>query len=75
MKTDTQDTTVYQALANYLHEANYSFVCPSPESQGRVVRKRCENTSTVDAKNVHDFFGWSLSCSEYASLHYKLALH
>jgi hypothetical protein len=61
-----QDIDAYQALTNYLGKKRYTFVCPSPETQGRVVRKRSSVASTADAKNMHDFFGWSLPCSEYA---------
>ena len=30
----------YQALVKHLGSDNYAFVCPSPETQGRVVQKR-----------------------------------
>ncbi|KAF2024496.1 S-adenosyl-L-methionine-dependent methyltransferase [Setomelanomma holmii] len=54
---------IYQALTAHLAEWKYSFVCPSPETQGRVVQKRSADESTADAKTATDFFGWSLPCS------------
>jgi len=62
----TDTTAAYQALTKHLAKANYAFVCPSPETQGRVVRKRSSDVATADAKNAADFFGWSLPCSKYA---------
>jgi hypothetical protein len=64
MTKDTEVAAAYQALTRYLGEKKYSFVCPSPETQGRVVNKRTSDVSTADARNVQDFFGWSLPCSE-----------
>jgi methylase of polypeptide subunit release factors len=65
---DTADTTAaYQALTQHLAKSNYTFVCPSPETQGRVVKKRGSDASTSDAKKATDFFGWSLPCSRYAT--------
>ncbi|KAA8625315.1 HemK Methylase of polypeptide chain release factors [Pyrenophora tritici-repentis] len=57
------ESTTYQALASHLSEANYHFICPSPETQGRIVSKRRSNASTEDAQNAHDFFGWNLPCT------------
>jgi hypothetical protein len=56
-------TTAYQALTKHLAEAKYAFICPSPETQGRVVRKRRSDASTATAKDAQDFFGWNLPCS------------
>lgn len=63
----TESTAVYQALTKHLAEANYVFICPSPETQDRVVQKRRSNSSTEDAKSLEDFFGWNLQCSRYAA--------
>jgi hypothetical protein len=68
MSNTRESTLGYQALTRYLGEQKYAFLCPSPETQGRVVRKRSADVSTADAKNVQDFFGWSLACSEYVLL-------
>ncbi|KAF2873856.1 S-adenosyl-L-methionine-dependent methyltransferase [Massariosphaeria phaeospora] len=57
------ETTAYQALTKHLAKAKYAFVCPSPETQGRVVQKRSSDASTADAKNAPDFFGWNLPCT------------
>ncbi|KAH7082877.1 S-adenosyl-L-methionine-dependent methyltransferase [Paraphoma chrysanthemicola] len=59
-------TAAYVALTEHLAELKYSFVCPSPETQGRVVRKRTSDAATTDAKNATDFFGWNLPCSRDA---------
>ncbi|KAH4257146.1 hypothetical protein HBI56_128930 [Parastagonospora nodorum] len=64
MTQDHEATAAIQALTKYLGEQKYTFVCPSPETQGRVVQKRSSHASTADAKSIHDFFGWSLPCSE-----------
>ena len=55
--------TAYEALTKHLAASKYIFVCPSPETAGRVVDKRCSSTSTRHARNAQDFFGWSLPCS------------
>jgi hypothetical protein len=60
------DFTACQALTKHLAEQKYVFVCPSPETQGRVVQKRRSDVSTEDAQNAVDFFGWNLSCTRYA---------
>lgn len=57
---------IYGRLTKYLAEKKYTFVCPSPETAGRVVQKRNSDLSTKDARNAQDFFGWSLPCSRYA---------
>jgi hypothetical protein len=62
-----ETSAAYQALIEHLTRAKYSFVCPSPETQERVVSKRTSNKSTANAKNVQDFFGWSLTCSRYVA--------
>ncbi|KAL7771894.1 hypothetical protein CFE70_001845 [Pyrenophora teres f. teres 0-1] len=46
------ESTAYQALTSHLSKANYRFICPSPETQGRVVSKRRSNVSTEDAQNA-----------------------
>ncbi|KAH7412103.1 S-adenosyl-L-methionine-dependent methyltransferase [Phaeosphaeria sp. MPI-PUGE-AT-0046c] len=66
MSRDTEATTACKTLIEFLDEAKYSFICPSPESQGRVVRKRSSDPSTADAQSLQDFWGWSLPCSEKA---------
>ncbi|KAJ4354319.1 uncharacterized protein N0V89_006054 [Didymosphaeria variabile] len=60
------DTTAYGALIEHLAKVKYAFVCPSPETQGRVVRKRTLETSTAEAKTAQDFFGWNLPCTREA---------
>lgn len=57
------ESTAFQALTRHLAKSNYVFVCPSPETQGRVVQKRHSNVSTDDAQTASDFFGWNLSCA------------
>lgn len=64
MAQNHEATVAIQALTRYLGEKKYTFICPSPESQGRVVQKRSSHASTADAKSIQDFFGWSLPCSE-----------
>jgi hypothetical protein len=59
------ESSAYQALTQHLAKAKYVFVCPSPETQGKVVQKRRSNVSTEDAQNAHDFFGWNLPCTRY----------
>lgn len=66
MSADGEATMACRALVEFLGEAKYSFICPSPESQGRVVRNRSSDLSTADAQSLQDFWGWSLPCSEYA---------
>jgi len=61
-----ETTAAYQALTDHLAKEKYVFVCPSPETQGRVVNKRRSNVSTEDAKNAYDFFGWNLPCTREA---------
>lgn len=61
----TEITTAYQALTKHLAKEKYVFVCPSPETQARVVNKRRSNVSTEDAQNAYDFFGWNLPCTRY----------
>jgi hypothetical protein len=59
----SETTIAYQALAKHLAKEQYVFVCPSPETQGRVVAKRCSTVATEDAQNAYDFFGWNLPCT------------
>jgi hypothetical protein len=66
MADTTKSTAAYKALTAHLAGVKYSFVCPSPECQGRVVRKRSSDASTASAKNAYDFFGWNLPCDRYA---------
>ncbi|KAF2661034.1 S-adenosyl-L-methionine-dependent methyltransferase [Lophiostoma macrostomum CBS 122681] len=53
----------YLALVKHLGSSQYTFICPSPETQGRVVEKRKASRKTEDAKTAEDFFGWNLSAS------------
>ncbi|KAL1791834.1 hypothetical protein ACET3X_009585 [Alternaria dauci] len=62
----TDTTAAYQALTKHLTKENYVFVCPSPETQARVLNKRRSDVSTEDAQNAHDFFGWNLPCTREA---------
>lgn len=50
-------------LASYLSTKSYVFICPTPESQERVVTKRRKDAKTRYCENLTDFFGWSLSAS------------
>lgn len=49
------------ALAAYLKQQNYTFICPTPESQQRVVAKRNEDPENRKVANLEDFYGWSLA--------------
>ncbi|MCJ1390253.1 hypothetical protein MMC18_003111 [Xylographa bjoerkii] len=51
-------------LTTFLLEKDYAFVCISPESQERVVRKRSLDPETRNSANLEDFFGWSLPAEE-----------
>lgn len=55
----------FQELTKHLTHERYIFVCPSPETQGRVVEKRKSNASTTEANNIADVFGWNLPISQY----------
>ncbi|KAF2685950.1 S-adenosyl-L-methionine-dependent methyltransferase [Lentithecium fluviatile CBS 122367] len=57
------ESSVYQALVQHLADAQYVFVCPAPETQARVMRKRGSDASTEDARTAEDFFGWNLPCT------------
>ncbi|KAL6703280.1 hypothetical protein ACN47E_010068 [Coniothyrium glycines] len=59
-------TAIFETLNKYLADAKYAFVCPSPETQSRVVQKRSADASIADARNATEFFGWSLPCSREA---------
>jgi hypothetical protein len=74
MSNTHESALCYQALTRYLSEKRYAFLCPSPETQGRVVQKRSADVSTADAKNVRDFFGWSLACSEYVPVAFTVRI-
>ncbi|KAK5154983.1 hypothetical protein LTR04_005884 [Oleoguttula sp. CCFEE 6159] len=50
----------FLSLASYLADRNYTFVCPTPESQTRVVDKRSTSATTRWSASLEDFFGWSL---------------
>ncbi|KAK4998328.1 hypothetical protein LTR66_002416 [Elasticomyces elasticus] len=52
--------TAFLALAAHLAQQGYTFVCPTPESQARVVQQRSGEHCTTLA----DFFGWSLPADE-----------
>ncbi|KAG9186967.1 hypothetical protein G6011_10075 [Alternaria panax] len=62
----TETTNAYEALTKHLAKEKYVFVCPSPETQGRVVSKRRTHVSAEDAQNGYDFFGWNLPCTREA---------
>ena len=64
-----ESITAYEALTKHLAATEYSFICPSPETAGRVVEKRYLDPSTRCARNAQDFFGWSLPCSRYVLSH------
>ncbi|KAF2450172.1 S-adenosyl-L-methionine-dependent methyltransferase [Karstenula rhodostoma CBS 690.94] len=59
----SERTSAYTALVEHLAKVKYAFVCPSPETQGRVVEKRTSTPSSAEAKNAQDFFGWNLPCT------------
>jgi hypothetical protein len=61
----SETIAAYERLTKHLTKAKYTFVCPSPETAGRVVQKRISNASSKDAQNAQDFFGWSLPCTRY----------
>ncbi|KAL1599819.1 hypothetical protein SLS60_007624 [Paraconiothyrium brasiliense] len=44
--------TAYEALIDHLARVKYAYVCPSPETQARVVRKRTLDASTAEAKKA-----------------------
>jgi len=67
MSNANDNASVYEPLTKHLAESQYTFVCPSPESAGRVVKKRLSDASTADAQNATDFFGWSLPCTRYVT--------
>ncbi|KAJ9666963.1 hypothetical protein H2201_002796 [Coniosporium apollinis] len=50
----------FLALAAHLKRQNYTFICPTPESHGKVVAKRIQDPERQDVKNLEDLFGWSL---------------
>jgi hypothetical protein len=54
----------FKALIEHLVKAQYSFVCPSPETQTRVVHKRTSNALTKNAKTAEDVFGWNLPVTQ-----------
>lgn len=58
--------STYERLSKYLATSKYTFVCPSPETAGRVVQKRNSDSLTKNGQNAQDFFGWSLPCTRYA---------
>ena len=51
----------FLALAAYLKQQDYAFICPTPESQQRVVSKRNQDPEKRKVANLEDFFGWSLA--------------
>lgn len=52
-------------LTSYLARRDYVFICPTPESQERVVTKRTNDSSARYSINLEDFFGWSLPAEMY----------
>ncbi|KAK7177451.1 hypothetical protein PSPO01_16501 [Paraphaeosphaeria sporulosa] len=63
-----ENTKAYTALIEHLAKVKYAFVCPSPETQGRVVEKRTSAQFSAEAKDAQDFFGWNLPCTSEASM-------
>ena len=57
---------MYSELTKHLAESNYAFVCPSPETQARVVRKKESDCSTQRAQSAEDIFGWNLAATKYS---------
>ncbi|CBX92531.1 similar to modification methylase [Plenodomus lingam JN3] len=57
------DMAAFRALSEHLAQGGYAFVCPSPETQGRVFQKRISDAETREAKSAQDFFGWNLQCT------------
>lgn len=55
----------FLALAAYLKQQNYSFICPTPESQQRVLAKRNQDPEKRKVANLEDFYGWSLAADRY----------
>lgn len=58
----------FLALADFLRQRDYTFICPTPESQDRVVSKRVRDRDARHVATLEDFFGWSLSCHQYVDL-------
>jgi len=61
-----QDHGVLLELAAFLGKNDYAFVCPTPESQERVVAKRKRQSKTRYSESLQDVFGWSLEASKCA---------
>ena len=59
-----QDREILLDLAAFLGRKDYAFVCPTPESQERVVAKRKRQSKTRYSESLQDVFGWSLDTSK-----------
>jgi len=51
-------------LAAFLEQSDYAFICPTPESQERVMTKRKRHPKTRYSESLQDVFGWSLDASK-----------
>jgi hypothetical protein len=51
--------SAYKSILQHLRRHNYSFICPSPETQARVVQ------SGGRAETLEDFFGWNLVAEKH----------
>jgi len=62
----SSEETAFSSLTAFLVQHDYTFICPTPESQARVVRKRLSKAATSRSTTLEDFFGWSLPADKYA---------
>ncbi|KAF2420951.1 S-adenosyl-L-methionine-dependent methyltransferase [Tothia fuscella] len=60
------------SLIQALFIREYTFICPSPETQGRVVKRRLAGANK-NAESLTDFFGWSLPIEDTKVLNDWLA--
>ncbi len=61
----SSEETAFSSLTAFLVQHDYTFICPTPESQARVVRKRLSKPATSCSTTLEDFFGWSLPGDKY----------
>lgn len=66
MAISSSEETALVSLTAFLAQHDYTFICPTPESQARVVRKRLSKAATSRSTTLEDFFGWSLPGDKYA---------
>lgn len=59
------EESAFLSLTAFLAQHDYTFICPTPESQARVVRKRLSQAATSHSTTLEDFFGWSLPGDKY----------